>query len=295
MSTDHNFWRERTAEAGSNRGPSAYQPIALPLGQTGSPGQSFRPRNLTSYTNPVATAKRVSSPVAKSIGLAVQEISIRPTAVLFAPGKGLRWVAFVRQRPGWPLHCSAQAVSTGLHPLPKLTPPVEKKGVVVKVCDITWLTVHCEPFSWARERQTDGRTERETADRQRKGGRETNTQTKMEGERLRGRETDTVRQTETKMEGERLRGRETDRDKEGGRETEREGGRQRQTEGRQTDRQTEGGRETERERDGDRPRGRETERECVCGGGGGGERQRQRQTQRGSQTLTNSQQDKNQQ
>ena len=30
------FWRERRAEAGSNWGPSAYQPNALPLGQTGS-------------------------------------------------------------------------------------------------------------------------------------------------------------------------------------------------------------------------------------------------------------------
>ena len=36
MSTDHNFWSERRAEADSNRGPSAYQPNALPLGQTGS-------------------------------------------------------------------------------------------------------------------------------------------------------------------------------------------------------------------------------------------------------------------
>ena len=36
VSTDHNFWRERRAEAVSNRGPSAYQPTALPLGQTGS-------------------------------------------------------------------------------------------------------------------------------------------------------------------------------------------------------------------------------------------------------------------
>ena len=34
--TDHNFLRERRAEADSNRGPSAYQPNALPLGQTGS-------------------------------------------------------------------------------------------------------------------------------------------------------------------------------------------------------------------------------------------------------------------
>ena len=30
------FWRERRAEAVSNRGPSAYQPNALLLGQTGS-------------------------------------------------------------------------------------------------------------------------------------------------------------------------------------------------------------------------------------------------------------------
>ena len=36
MFTDHNFWRERRAEADSNQGPSAYQPNALPLGQTGS-------------------------------------------------------------------------------------------------------------------------------------------------------------------------------------------------------------------------------------------------------------------
>ena len=36
VSTDHNFWREGTAEAESNRGPSAYQLNALPLGQTGS-------------------------------------------------------------------------------------------------------------------------------------------------------------------------------------------------------------------------------------------------------------------
>ena len=36
LSTDHNFWRERRAEADSNQGPSAHQPNALPLGQTGS-------------------------------------------------------------------------------------------------------------------------------------------------------------------------------------------------------------------------------------------------------------------
>jgi len=36
VSTDHNLWKERTAEADSHQGPSAYQPNALPLGQTGS-------------------------------------------------------------------------------------------------------------------------------------------------------------------------------------------------------------------------------------------------------------------
>ena len=36
VSTSHNFRKERTAQAVSNRGPSAYQPTALPLGQTGS-------------------------------------------------------------------------------------------------------------------------------------------------------------------------------------------------------------------------------------------------------------------
>ena len=36
VSTDHNFWRERRAKADSNRGPSAYQPNTLLLGQTGS-------------------------------------------------------------------------------------------------------------------------------------------------------------------------------------------------------------------------------------------------------------------
>ena len=36
VSTDYKSWRERRAEADSNRGPSAYQPNALPLGQTGS-------------------------------------------------------------------------------------------------------------------------------------------------------------------------------------------------------------------------------------------------------------------
>ena len=36
VSTNHNVWRERRAKAESSRGPSAYQPDALPLGHTGS-------------------------------------------------------------------------------------------------------------------------------------------------------------------------------------------------------------------------------------------------------------------
>ena len=36
VTKDHKFWRERWAEANSKRGPSAYQPNALPLGHTGS-------------------------------------------------------------------------------------------------------------------------------------------------------------------------------------------------------------------------------------------------------------------
>ena len=35
VSTDHNFRRQRRPEADSNLNPSVYQPIALPLGQTG--------------------------------------------------------------------------------------------------------------------------------------------------------------------------------------------------------------------------------------------------------------------
>ena len=36
LNVHRNFWRERRAEAESGRGPSAYQPNALPLGQTSS-------------------------------------------------------------------------------------------------------------------------------------------------------------------------------------------------------------------------------------------------------------------
>ena len=42
MSTDHNVWRERRAEADSNRGPSGYQPNAF----------TARPNRLTNHPKP---------------------------------------------------------------------------------------------------------------------------------------------------------------------------------------------------------------------------------------------------
>ena len=50
VSTDHNFWRERRAETDSNRGPSAYQPSALPLGQTGSQSSSGAHRQIYAHS-----------------------------------------------------------------------------------------------------------------------------------------------------------------------------------------------------------------------------------------------------
>ena len=47
VSTDH-FSRERTAEAELSPGLSAYQPTALPLGQTGSQDSMFLPQLLIS-------------------------------------------------------------------------------------------------------------------------------------------------------------------------------------------------------------------------------------------------------
>ena len=49
------FRRERRAEAVSNRGPSAYQPTALPLGQTGSRRRIYN--FITSYTGTECTQR----------------------------------------------------------------------------------------------------------------------------------------------------------------------------------------------------------------------------------------------
>ena len=59
VSTDHNFWRERRAEADSNRGPSAYQPNALPLGQTGSLALTTLTRANIPYRDPPPTASGI--------------------------------------------------------------------------------------------------------------------------------------------------------------------------------------------------------------------------------------------
>ena len=45
MSINHNFFKRKESRSGSNRGPSAYQPSALPLSHTGSP-QGHKGTNL---------------------------------------------------------------------------------------------------------------------------------------------------------------------------------------------------------------------------------------------------------
>ena len=64
LSTDHNFWNERRAEADSNRGPSAYQPNALPLSQTGS--HSYAPRSC------LCIGPAITSPVIESLKVHVR-------------------------------------------------------------------------------------------------------------------------------------------------------------------------------------------------------------------------------
>ena len=49
VSTDHNFWRERIAEADSNWGPFAYQRNALLQGQTGSQNRKKSAKRLRKY------------------------------------------------------------------------------------------------------------------------------------------------------------------------------------------------------------------------------------------------------
>ena len=61
------FWRERRADAVSNRGPSAYQPNALPLGQTGS----------------LNAAERVSALVVGTADMGTNRFSLR----------GSQWIA----------------------------------------------------------------------------------------------------------------------------------------------------------------------------------------------------------
>ena len=72
VSTDLNFWRDRRAEADSNRGLSAYQPNALPLGQTGSHGQTSKLTSVKatvrdSLTKPPWFARLLTKPLAEHL------------------------------------------------------------------------------------------------------------------------------------------------------------------------------------------------------------------------------------
>ena len=68
VSTDHYFRRERRAEADSNRGPSTYQPNALPLGQTGSHRNQLAFLRMTAHTGhqPVCRPHTAKSRTARS-------------------------------------------------------------------------------------------------------------------------------------------------------------------------------------------------------------------------------------
>ena len=69
-STDHNFWRERRAGVDSNRGPSAYQPNILPLGQTSSLAGSPRDLlNILANSNTVTEALTLQPCVHRTIKL----------------------------------------------------------------------------------------------------------------------------------------------------------------------------------------------------------------------------------
>ena len=69
MSTDHNFWAERRAEADSNRGPFAYLPNALPLGQTVSHARvALEAAKFSANSGPIPTKAWGSLAATKSAG-----------------------------------------------------------------------------------------------------------------------------------------------------------------------------------------------------------------------------------
>ena len=76
VSTDHNFWRERKAKTESNRGPSAYQPKTLSLGQTGS---HFGGGHLVA----LHTELRYQSFVGKGFGGGVEHLASEELIVLY--------------------------------------------------------------------------------------------------------------------------------------------------------------------------------------------------------------------
>ena len=76
-STDHNFWSERRAEADSNRGPSAYQPNALLLGQTGShcPAEQSRGHLQPVASQPVCSSDWLQWIVHSCMSASLEELS----------------------------------------------------------------------------------------------------------------------------------------------------------------------------------------------------------------------------
>ena len=109
VSTDHTFWRERRAEADLNQGSSAYQPNALPLGQTGSWTNVWLARHYDSFSQLQFSGRRINIvawvlfPQVTSFGffsmtwgIGLQIWSAQPFIVLFSHGITLRniWSCF---------------------------------------------------------------------------------------------------------------------------------------------------------------------------------------------------------
>ena len=80
VSTDHNFWWERRAEADSNWGPSAYQPNALPLGQTGS--QPIPQRGVIFYLGPGSSIVGCTVLVMDTVTAIRDRVRLEPAVML---------------------------------------------------------------------------------------------------------------------------------------------------------------------------------------------------------------------
>ena len=99
------FWRERRTEADSNRGPSAYQPNALPLGQTGSHLVSTAPR-LKNQSDSLPTDLflprfHVAHMIARYFGCGRCVVSKRQAAVTDGGSRGSGPCQCIAPRPSW--------------------------------------------------------------------------------------------------------------------------------------------------------------------------------------------------